>query len=34
MRDEFGIEMKTAMAEIKNIDNSLKKLREFIDKLF
>lgn len=33
MQDEFGIEIKTAMQEIKNIDDSLKKLKEFIDKI-
>jgi len=34
MQDEFGMEISTAMNEIKNIDSSLKKLREFIDKIF
>ena len=34
MQDEFGMEIKTAMGEIKNIDNSLKNLKNFIDKIF
>lgn len=34
MQDEFGMEINTAMSEIKNIDTSLKKLKEFIDKIF
>jgi hypothetical protein len=31
---EFGKELKTAFGEIKNIDSSLKKLKDFIDKVF
>lgn len=34
MQDEFGMEIKTAMGEIKNIDTSLKNLKNFIDKIF
>jgi hypothetical protein len=33
-RDEFGMELKSAMGEVKNIDESLKNLRNIIDKLF
>lgn len=32
--DNFGIELKSAMSEVKNIDESLKNLRNIIDKLF
>lgn len=34
MQDEFGMELKTAIGEIKNIDTSLKNLKNFIDKMF
>jgi len=34
MQDEFGMEIQTAMGEIKNIDTSLKNLKNFIDKIF
>jgi len=34
MKDEFGMEIKTAFNEIKNIDDSLKKLKNIIDKIF
>lgn len=34
MKDEFGMELKTALGEIKNIDSSLKTLKEIIDKIF
>lgn len=33
MQDEFGMEIKTAMSEIKNIDTSLHNLKSFIDKI-
>ena len=34
MQDEFGMEIKTAFNEIKNIDDSIKKLKDIIDKIF
>lgn len=34
MKDEFGLEIKSAFGEIKNIDGSLKKLKDIIDKIF
>lgn len=33
-KDEFGMELKSAMGEVKNIDESLKNLRNIIDRLF
>jgi len=34
MQEEFGMEMKDAMKDIKNIDEALKNLKGFIDKIF
>ena len=34
MQDEFGMEIKVAMRDIKNIDESLKNLKGFIDRIF
>lgn len=34
MKEEFGLEIKSAFGEIKNIDDSLKKLKDIIDKIF
>lgn len=34
MKDEFGMEIKSAFNEIKNIDDSVKKIKEIIDKIF
>lgn len=33
-KDEFGMELKSAMNEVKNIDDSLKNLRNIINQLF
>jgi hypothetical protein len=33
-RDEFGMELSTAIKEVKNIDGSLRNLKNIIDKLF
>jgi hypothetical protein len=33
-KEEFGMEIKSAMGELSNIDKSLKNLRDIIDKLF
>lgn len=34
MQNEFGLEIKAAIKDIKNIDESLKNLKDFIDRLF
>lgn len=33
-KDQFGMELKSAIGEVKNIDESLKNLRNIINKLF
>ncbi|MGZ3909628.1 MAG: hypothetical protein ACXVBR_06080, partial [Flavisolibacter sp.] len=33
-QQEFGMEMKSAVKEVKNLDESLRNLKKFIDKLF
>ncbi|HZV68663.1 MAG TPA: hypothetical protein VFG10_03935 [Saprospiraceae bacterium] len=34
MQDEFGMEITSAMKEVKNIDESFKNLKAFVDKIF